>query len=106
MQITPYYPLLTKLEGKFIARVKLRTVILLSPVMILVGFLLAYVASFTSILRDELGFGPVSVAQTAAFGVTLILMGIVAPIVRLWQERSRRMKRAQKALQRKKSEAS
>ena len=71
--------------------------------MILFGFLLVYVAEFTSILHTELGLVE---ARTFAFGVTLILMGIVFPVVRLWQERSRRMKRAQKALQSKKSENS
>jgi hypothetical protein len=58
--------------------------------MILVGFLVFYIAFFTSVLHDELGFGAVGEAQMAGFGVALIFGGVVFPIVRLWQERSRR----------------
>jgi len=75
-----------------------RTVILLSPIMILVGILLLYLGWFTSVFHTKLGLLE---AQVGAFGVTLILMGTLLPIARMLQERSRRLKRAQKALQRK-----
>ncbi len=82
-------------RGKLFKRVDemwgLRTVILLSPLMILVGFLLIYIAFFssffTSVLHDKT---PLFKSDVAAFGIILITMGIVAPIARLWQESRRR----------------
>ena len=76
------------------------TVILFSPIMILVGILLLYLGWFTSVFHTELGLLQ---ANVVAFGLTLILMGVLFPIARILQERSRRLKRAQKALQRKKT---
>jgi hypothetical protein len=84
-------------QRKRFRQVSVRKGILLGIAMILVGFPLFYLAWFTSILHTEYGLVE---ASTGAFGLALIFMGVVLPIARLLQERSRRLKRAQRALQR------
>jgi len=88
-------------RGKRFRRASLREVLFFSPLVILAGFLLAYLGWFTSIFHTELGLLQ---AQVTAFGMTLIFMGVTLPIVRILQERSRRLKRARKAAQERKLE--
>jgi hypothetical protein len=86
----------TARKRKRYRRASVRTVIFLSPLIVLAGSFLAYLGWFTSIFHTELGLLQ---AQVTAFGVTLMFMGVSLPIVRILQERSRRLKRARKAMQ-------
>lgn len=68
----------------------LRTVLLLSPVLILIGTLILYISLLPSVMPPRGSYENIGYASIPALALVLIGLGILGPLARLWEEKQNR----------------